>query len=179
MATQKETSPQSGGLQKFVFASIGVSLIGLLFGFFIAAILIPVNLVASDSKVDTSVVKPAEVGAPETEETSGAADKVEGTSPENYDVVRIEPIITNLSDSTEVWVRLEGSMLFGKEMVEERDLLVAKISQHVLAYLKTLKLSDLQGNGAVNAISQDLDEIATTVSEGQSQGVLISGLVFE
>jgi flagellar protein FliL len=179
MATQKETSPQSGGLKKFVFASIGVSLIGLLLGFFIAAILIPVNLVASDSKVDTSVVKPAEVGAPETGEKSGAADKVEGTSPENYDVVRIEPIITNLSDSTEVWVRLEGSMLFGKEKVEKRDLLAAKISQHVLAYLKTLKLSDLQGNGAVNAISQDLNEIATTVSEGQSQGLLISGLVFE
>ena len=70
-------------------------------------------------------------------------------------------------------------MLFGKEKVEKRDLVVAKISQHILAYLKTLKLSDLQGNGAVNAIAQDLNEIATTVSEGQAQGVLISGLVFE
>ena len=179
MATQKETSPQSGGLKKFIFASIGVSLIGLLFGFFIAAILMPVNLAASDTKVDGLSVKPPEVGAEESGEKAGIGDKVEETSLETHDVVRIEPIITNLSDSTAVWVRLEGSMLFGKEKVEKRDLVVAKISQHILAYLKTLKLSDLQGNGAVNAIAQDLNEIATTVSEGQSQGVLISGLVFE
>ena len=179
MTTQKETAPQSGDLKKFILATIGVSLIGLLFGFFIAAILITVNLAATDSKVDALVVKPAEVGEQETGEKSAIGDKVEGKSPETYDVVRIEPIITNLSDSTEVWVRLEGSMLFSKEMVEKRDFVVAKISQHVLAYLKTLKLSDLQGNGAVNAIAADLNEIAATVSEGQSQGVLISGLVFE
>jgi hypothetical protein len=45
--------------------------------------------------------------------------------------------------------------------------------------LNTLKLSDMQGAGAVHGVSQDLDEIVTTLSDGQVQGLLLSGLVFE
>jgi Flagellar basal body-associated protein FliL len=179
MATQTDNSPQSGGLKKFIFASVGVSALGLMFGFFVAAAMLPTDVAAPQEKAEVAVEKSTEDGAHETTERSDA-DAAPDEAPHGpVSVLKLEPIVTNLSDTADVWVRLEASMLFDGEAVENKEVLAAKLSQHVLAYLRTLKLTDLQGNGAVNAIVQDLNEITSTVSDGQAQGILISGLVFE
>ena len=70
-------------------------------------------------------------------------------------------------------------MLFDSKSEENSALLAERLSQHVLSYLRTLKLEDLHGNGAVNAISEDLNEITSTLSGGHAHGVLITSLVFE
>jgi Flagellar basal body-associated protein FliL len=181
MATQQDTKPRQDGLKKFILASVGVSLMGLILGFFIAIALFPADTPAPVEKVGSLVEKPVDEGGHRTsQEEAVAIGSVADEVPHGpVSIVKLEPIVTNLSDTADVWVRLEASMLFDGEAVENKDVLAAKLSQHVLAYLRTLKLTDLQGSGAVNAIVQDLNEITTTISDGQAQGVLISGLVFE
>jgi Flagellar basal body-associated protein FliL len=179
MATQTVNSPQSGGLKKFIFASVGVSALGLMFGFFIAAAMLPTDVAAPQETAEVAVEKLTEGGAHEATEKADADAASEEVTHGPVSVLKLEPIVTNLSGDADVWVRLEASMLFDGEAVENKDVLAAKLSQHVLAYLRTLKLTDLQANGAVNAIVQDLNEITSTVSDGQAQGILISGLVFE
>jgi flagellar basal body-associated protein FliL len=180
MATQDNTTPQTGGIKKFLIASIGVSILGLLVGFSIASLLLAseVNQPIDEEK-DASEVQAKEGGHSSEKAEEGAATESEAVVRGPYSIVQLQPIVTNLADSTEVWVGLEGSMLFDTKSETNSEVLAHRLSQHVMAYLRTLKLSDMQGTGAISAISQDLNEIAATVGEGQVDGVLISGLVFE
>ena len=183
MASDSEKSAKSSGVKGFIVASFGVSILGLLFGFFIATSLLQVDEAKTEAKVETvSEDTPADAGHGTDKKAAddgegGTAEEEEPKGP--FTVVRLQPVVTNLSGSEDIWVRFEGSMLFDSKSEENPDLLATKLAQHVLAYLRTLKLTDLQGNGAVNAIVEDLNEIATTVTAGQAQGILVSGLVFE
>lgn len=181
MVIQKDAPPQQDGLKKFILASVGVSLMGLVLGFLIGIALVSIETPPPNEKVGSLVEKPSDEGGLETSEHGPAAvgSVVDEATHKPVSIVKLEPIVTNLSDTADVWVRLEASMLFHGETAENKEVLAAKLSQHVLAYLRTLKLKDLQGNGAVNAIVQDMNEITKTISEGEAQGVLISGLVFE
>ena len=182
MATQSEKNLPSGGLKSLIFASVGVILLGLLLGFFGSPIVLQANLPKPEAQDGTSPEKPAEADAhgvaKETPEAADAGETKE-VSHGPPSIVRMQPIVTNLSDTTDVWVRLEGSLLFDSKIEENPDIMAARLSQYVLAYLRSLKLSDLQGQGAVNAIVQDLNEITSSMSEGKVHGILISGLVFE
>ena len=182
MATQEKPQPKTGGLKHILLASVGVSLLGTLFGFLIAAVLLSVDVASTALKHQTKAGNPAA----KDEHSPSAATAAEGPSvlPEEkpigaYGVVPMQPIVTNLADSTDVWVRLEASVLIDKESQESAELLSARLSQNILAYMRTLKMSDIQGSGAMQAISQDLNEVVATVSSGQARGILISGLVFE
>jgi flagellar protein FliL len=174
MATQKTEPAPKGGIMHLLMASVGVSILGLAAGFFGGAALLAKDAPLENAQKQT--VSPAVAG--EGSQVANAADG-EKQSPAEYNIVPLQPIITNLADSASVWVRLEGSVLIDKKSDVKQDVLALKLSQHVLAYLRTLKLTDVQGVGALPAISQDLDEIVQTLSDGQAHGVLISGLVFE
>jgi hypothetical protein len=182
MATQADTTSTSGGLKSLVFAVVGSCAIGLAAGYFAAGALI---LGASESLLTPE--NSAEQG-PEGGEGSGQHEAPEAGAAGHaaadvplgaFEIVPLPPIIANLDEPARVWVRLEGSLLFDPEGNANAQALAGKLAQHIMAYLKTLKLNDIQGAGAVQAVSRDIDEIVTTLSEGKVQGVLLSGLVFE
>jgi flagellar protein FliL len=172
---KSDTAPaQSGGVKHLLLASIGVSVLGLGAGFLMAAALLTADQIAVPQNHDSKTVK-AESESGREEASASEVEK----PPADFEIVPIKPIVTNLLEPSSVWVRLEGNLLMHKEGELKPDILAVKLSQHILAYLRTLKITDVQGVGALHAISQDLNEIVTTVSKGQAQGVLISGLVFE
>jgi hypothetical protein len=179
MATQKDGTGKSGGLKAFVLAAVGTCLLGLPVGFFLSDLIFPSTLEQSETHKSATAENAEEaqkLGNGESAESADAADDV----PQGpFEVVQLPPIITNIEDPPKVWVRLEGNLLFDSKGKVSSAVLTAKLAQHVLAYLKTLRLTDLQGAGAIHALSQDLDEIVKTLSDGQVQGVLISGLVLE
>ncbi len=178
MATKEKENPKKGGIKQVLIASVGVSMLGFLGGFFIAATLLVSDEVPIATKVETVVELPPEAEGHSPDKVADAKE-IDVKSLAEFSVVPMQPVVTNLADSSKVWVRLESSVLINTKSEPKPDLLAVKLSQHVLAYLRTLKLSNMQGAGAIQAITQDLNEIVTTVSEGQAQGLLISGLVFE
>jgi hypothetical protein len=182
MATQKDGTGKSGGLKAFVLAAVGTCLLGLPVGFFLSDVIAPFKLEQSYLKKIKTAERAEEgqkAGNAETSEATESADATENVPQGPFEVVQLPPIITNIEDPAKVWVRLEGNLLFDPKGKVSSAVLTAKLAQHVLAYLKTLRLTDLQGAGAIHALSQDLDEIVKTLSDGQVQGVLISGLVLE
>lgn len=180
MATQKDGTRETGGIRKLILATVGTCILGVPFGFFLADHISPTPLPQPDP-TQTAVQENSEaahkIGEPEapTKDTGAAEESPRGP----FEIVQMPPIITNIADPSKVWVRLEGSLLFDKKREADRAVLAARLSQHVMAYLNTLKLTDVQGAGAIYALSQDLDEIVRSLSDGQVQGVLLSGLVFE
>jgi hypothetical protein len=180
MATQKDGTEETGGLKKLILAIVGTCFLGIPCGFFLAAYVSPSapeepasTLTAADENSDVGQ-NTKEAGAA-AEDADTAENKFKGP----FEIVQMPPIITNIAEPPKVWVRLEGNLLFDKKSEADKPVLTAKLSQHILAYLNTLKLTDIQGAGAIYAVSQDLDEIVRSLSDGEVQGVLLSGLVLE
>lgn len=182
MATEVDKAAGTGGFKKFALAAAGTCCLGLAIGFFLADIITPKSSIHPDpvqpslSEASTAAETAGEGEIAPTEPGAVVADDV---SKGPFEVVQLPPIITNIADPSKVWVRLEGNLLFDKSREADSAIVSAKLAQHVMAYLKTLKLSDLQGEGAMYAVSEDLDEIVKSLSDGEVQALLLSGLVFE
>lgn len=91
-------------------------------------------------------------------------------------VVYLEPITTNLAGPTGTWVRLELALVFEGET----DLLLSQtIHQDILAYLRTVKIHQVEGASGFQHLRTDLEERARIRSEGKVTGILIRTLLFE
>lgn len=95
---------------------------------------------------------------------------------EKLGVVYLEPITTNLAGPTETWVRLELALVFN----EKSDLVVAQtVQQDILAYLRTVKVHQVEGPSGFQHLKSDIEERAAIRSDGKVRGVLFRTLLFE
>lgn len=99
---------------------------------------------------------------------------VEQISPGN--AMPLEPIIANLAAPADTWVRLEMSVLFAAAPNLE---IAQAIHQDTLAYIKTVKLHQIDGPSGYLHLRSDLRELAKTRSGGEAQDILIRALLFE
>lgn len=91
-------------------------------------------------------------------------------------VVYLEPITTNLAGPTATWVRLEVALVFDGEP----DLLVAQmIHQDILAYMRTVKIHQVEGASGFQHLKSDLEERAALRSAGKVTSILVRTLLFE
>jgi flagellar FliL protein len=115
--------------------------------------------------------KPPEQAAAKTPEKSLAVDQIR--------VRQLAPIITNLAQPRETWIRLEASVVLETEDLKELNVLIAKISEDSTAYVRTLTLAHLEGATALQHLKEDLSDRARIRSEGKIKEVIITGLVAE
>ena len=91
-------------------------------------------------------------------------------------VVYLEPITTNMAGPNTTWVRLELALVFDGET----DLLMAQtVHQDILAYMRTVKIHQVEGASGFQHLRSDLEERAAIRSEGKVKGILIRTLLFE
>jgi flagellar FliL protein len=91
-------------------------------------------------------------------------------------IVHLDPIMTNLAGHSGMWVRLEFALVFEGEA----DLLAAQtIQQDVLAYLRTVKIHQVEGASGFQHLKSDLEERASIRSGGKVKQVLVRTLLFE
>lgn len=186
MAANSESShdPASGGLKSLIIAVLGVALLGLGGGYGAATLLLvpeaatPAPAPADEKPAEKPAEAHDEAAKPSEGETSSETAEAE-SAPAELVVVPLQTITTNLKEPSTVWVRFEGSLLVRKREEAAPPDLALRISQHVLAYLRTLKLTDFEGTHGLYAVHQDLNEIAASLSDGLASEVLISSLVLE
>ena len=89
------------------------------------------------------------------------------------------PIVTNLAEPKNSWVRLEGAIVFDSKDPVNFDVLTAQVSEDTLAYLRTLRMTDLEGASALAYVHDDLTERARIRSKGKILEFIISSLVVE
>ena len=91
-------------------------------------------------------------------------------------LIPLAPIMTNLAAPAETWVRIETVAIFA----EEPDPALADlIHQDILAYLRTVKLHQVESASGFQHLKADLDERARIRSGGKVKGLLIRTLLFE
>lgn len=95
---------------------------------------------------------------------------------EQMGVVYLEPITTNLAGPGGNWVRIELALVFEGPS----DLLTAQtVHQDILAYMRTVKMHQVEGASGFQHLRSDLEERAAIRSGGKVSGILIRTLLFE
>lgn len=123
--------------------------------------------------------------APEDHGAMSSADEgedgapAEEPSPENLAVVPFPPVLTALRKPESKWIRLEGALLVKPDSEVPQEQLSAQASEQMLAYLKTVELSQIEGPSGFLALRYDLTETVKRLSGGNVHGLFIYGLVVE
>ena len=95
----------------------------------------------------------------------------------DIDIRELPPIVTNLANPSNVAVRLQAALVFGKKPAESASVLTAQIGDDLVAFLKTLSLTEIQGASGLQNLREDLNERAAIRSQGSVREVIIETLV--
>jgi flagellar FliL protein len=91
-------------------------------------------------------------------------------------LVDLAPITTNLAAPADVWVRMEAAVIFDAPQPTEMN---EAIHQDILAFLRTVKMHQIEGASGYQHLKADLQERASIRSGGHAKDILIRTLLFE
>jgi flagellar FliL protein len=142
-------------------------------GQFIVALLVVTLLAGAVGAVFTPRPGPT-AGQPAKEAVEADA----ATAPTS-NIFDLPPIVTNLGSPQEMWVRLETSMIYDSTAVKHPEALAAEIANDLLAYLRTVAVSQIQGPIGLQNLRQDLNERASIRSNGAVKELVMKTLVIQ
>lgn len=91
----------------------------------------------------------------------------------------IQPIVTNIMLPADLWVRLEGAIVYDQADVDDPDMMLTEISGDLLAYLRTLTLREMQGADGLMFVRQDMLERINLRTHGKVRDIIIQTLVVQ
>lgn len=172
------------GLATTAVVVLLLSLMGAAAGFAVGVLLQPGEEKKADAPAPAGTeTKPAEPhfgdGEEKVEESPSAEPETEEPPALDLRIIPIPPVLTTLAQPPGKWIRLEGALLVkdGSEIAPEQ--LAERAGEQVLAYLRTVRLEQLQGGSGLPALRDDLNETVRALSGGAVRGLLIHGLVVE
>lgn len=92
---------------------------------------------------------------------------------------RLEPVITNLSEPADTWIRLETAIVFPNGALPNPKVTAAEIRQDIVAYARTISLSQLEGPSALQHLREDLNERVAVRTDGQVSELVIETMVVQ
>lgn len=98
---------------------------------------------------------------------------------ETMKVVPFPPILTTLAEPKGKWIRLEGSVLVLPTEERSLELIAEESGEQILAYLRTVRLDQIDSASGILTVRDDLEEMLRSLSNGEVRGILIHGLVVE
>lgn len=131
------------------------------------------------------VQKPAEAKAPAKAahaEPAHGAPAAPGQKPKLPSKIvsrDLPPLITNIQLPPDMWVRVEGALVFDQAEVDNPEMLASEISADLLGYLRTLTLREIQGADGLMFLRQDLKERIALRSEKKVRDFVIQALVVQ
>jgi flagellar FliL protein len=111
------------------------------------------------------------------EAKEGEGEHGEAAANGNPLVLTLAPITTNLAAPSDVWLRLELNIVLDAPPVDAE--LADTIHQDLLAFVRTVKMHQIEGASGFQHLKADLAERAAIRSDGHVKAVLIKTLLFE
>jgi flagellar FliL protein len=125
------------------------------------------------SMVEQSVQRKSE--AAEKAKTQSIKPAVAGAA----QIKPLAPVVTNLANPSTSWVRLEGSLILEEMPPAEADLLAAKVSEDIIAFLRTVTLAQIEGASGFQHLREDLTDRVKARSAGRARELVIHTFVVE
>jgi len=94
-------------------------------------------------------------------------------------IVELAPVITNLADPAETWVRFEAAIALDVPEGGTPELVTAQIAEDILGYLRTISLASINGASGLRHLREDLEERARIRSDGKVRELVIRTLVVQ
>ena len=91
-------------------------------------------------------------------------------------ILKLEPVVTNVTSPADVLMRVEASIVIDPEKVENSALLAAQIQGDTLTFLRTIDLAQVEGSRGLLHLREDLRERAQLRSPAVSD-YLIQALI--
>lgn len=113
------------------------------------------------------------------EKKEGEKTAVAACIPGGPGIIDLPPIVTNIANPPDTWVRLEASIVFDPKTLPHPEVIAAEIATDELAYLRTVSVTDLQGPIGLENIRQDLRDRAMVRSGGKIDELLLKTLVLQ
>ena len=108
------------------------------------------------------------------EATDGQGDAAANGNPL---VLTLAPITTNLAAPSDIWLRLELNIVLDAPPADPA--LADAIHQDLLAFVRTVKMHQIEGASGFQHLKADLGERASIRSGGHAKEILIRTLLFE
>lgn len=139
------------------------------------ALFLTILAVAAGLGLGIHLVRYAQVADASKQQNAAASDESNLRTSRLY---RLKPIVTNLSEPANVWLRLDAAIVFADEMPNS-EVVSAKISEDLLAFLKTLKVGQLEGATQLQHLREDLKDRVAIRSGGDVKDLIIESLVVQ
>ena len=94
-------------------------------------------------------------------------------------IIDLAPITTNLGEPAGTWVRLEAAVVAKEDLGPDRDVLLRKISEDIIAYFRTVKLIELSEPSSFQHMLEDLNERVRIRSENKIDSIVIQSFILE
>ncbi|WP_035716032.1 flagellar basal body-associated FliL family protein [Azorhizobium doebereinerae] len=91
----------------------------------------------------------------------------------------LKPVVVNLAAPANTWVRVEAAFVFKNGALANPALTEATLREDLMAYLRTITLSQLEGPSALQQLREDVSERARVRSEGRVDELIIETLVVQ
>jgi flagellar FliL protein len=92
---------------------------------------------------------------------------------------KIAPVVTNLASPAGAWIRLEGSIITDHLNDEEAGILVSRIGEDIVSYLRSVSPAQIEGARGLQYLREDLNERAAIRSGGKVRELIIETLVVQ
>jgi flagellar FliL protein len=123
------------------------------------------------------------LGGTPNKDIHGAAKPPDATSESKYggetNLLELPPVIANLAEPSDAWVRVQASIVFDGKAVPKPDLVAAEISEDILGFMRTMTLAQIGGASGLQHVREDLNERASIRSKGLVRELIIQTLVVQ
>ncbi|WP_072395281.1 flagellar basal body-associated FliL family protein [Hyphomicrobium sp. CS1GBMeth3] len=120
----------------------------------------------------------ADAKSEQAENESKAVKKQEATMSSTAMLVAMTPVVVNLAEPRDAWIRIEASLLVDG-LAQGSDILAAQLAQDFVAYLRTASLSQFEGPSGFQNLREDLVDRAVIRDREHIKDVIIHGVVVE
>ena len=159
-----QKSGGGGGLVGIILVTLLAAAGGGGFGFFLY------QQFSAPPKKAAAAVHPAAL--------ANAGKPEEEAEPIIRNVIPLNPIVVNLAEPADAWLRIEATVVI-EGMKEGADALALRITEDLTAYLKTSTLTQFEGPSGFQSLREDLVDRAK-IRDGQHvKDLVIHGIVLE
>jgi flagellar FliL protein len=115
----------------------------------------------------------------EAKAEAAAGPEVKGAYPAGVGLRPLTPVVTNLAGPEHTWIRLEAALVMEGDQSPEAKMLAAQVAEDIVAFLRTVPLSQVQGASGFQHLREDLKDRVRVRSDGKVQDLVIQALIIE
>jgi flagellar protein FliL len=166
-ADPRSAAPKSSSPMAFI--AVMVVLTGIAVGF---GGLLGLQLVGRMEKAGEGETRPQQTPLPST----GTANKDRYAG--NVSLRTLAPIVTNLANPDKTWIRIEA-LLVMDEQTPDAGTLSAQIVEDIVAFLRTVSLTQIQGASGFQHLREDLNDRVRVRSGGKVRDLVVQSMIIE